>query len=289
MTRKLALRGHAEDAVKLARQPRLTARAGAEAAPNEPQEALAVVGIELFRAGQKETAAKLADQAAAVNGGAKTDKEPPLGPMVVALCVATGKPEPKPGKAPEDADALTIGRPLGLGLKGDAPAARGQQIASPEARFTALVLLAAVTRDLADVDPAAALLEGELNKQAVSPWLVLELAEVAARVMPADRVLRLADHANDPGLKARRSSRWCEPAWRRRRIMPATMSWKESPTTRSCRRRPVKPWPVTTAVPTTRARSGRSRAGTTRSAPSASSAPSSASKTAKRNEVSRRR
>ncbi len=203
VTRKLIARGHADDAVLLARQPHLPGAAAADVLPYEAQEALAVVGIELFRAGHKELAAKLADQAAASYVGPKPETQPPLGPSVVALCVATGKPEPKPGKAKEDSEAVAVGRVVGLALKGDAPAARGQQIASAETGFVALVMLGQVTHDLADVDAAASLLEGKLDAQALSPWLVYALVEVAAPLVPADRALRLADHARDPGLKAR--------------------------------------------------------------------------------------
>jgi len=204
VTRKLTSRGHTEDAVKLARQPRSPGGAGADTLPNEAQEALAAVGAELFRARQKDLAGRLAEQAAASYLGAKPDTQPPLGPWVVALCVATGKPEPKPGKEKGDADMLAVGRAVGLALKEEEAGARNQQIASPEAHFMALVILASITRDpAADVAAAAALLEGDLNAQAVSPWLVYHLVEVAARTVPADRALRLAEHVRDPGLKAR--------------------------------------------------------------------------------------
>jgi hypothetical protein len=206
--RKLIADGRAEDAAKLAGQA--GGNKGGDAAEPEAlfegPESLAVLGIELFRANDKNRAGLLADRAAQKYmpqpGGAE---RPALAPSVVALCVALDKPPPKPGKAKDDEQWFLVGQAAGLALKGEAAAARNGNADKPEWRLRVLTALAEATGDPADVDAAADVLDGLANgkeKEPVSPWLVYRLARVAAeKPGGADRALKLADQISDPGLK----------------------------------------------------------------------------------------
>jgi hypothetical protein len=205
--RRLIARGRVEDAGKLAAQ--VGGNKGAEGADPEAlyegPEALAVLGIELFRAGQKELAGQLADRAARLYnpqpGGAGPER-PPLAPAAVALCLALGKPGPGPGQAENDKERFLVGQAAGLAMKGDAAAARQVKAEKPEGRLQVLTALAEATGDLADVDAAAGLLDGEPNEKPAPPWLVYRLVQVAAaKPGAADRALKLADHVGDPDLK----------------------------------------------------------------------------------------
>ncbi len=204
--RKLIARGRAEDAAKLAGQSggsKGADGADAEVLAYEGPEALAVLGIELFRAGQKDTAGQLADRTArmyAPQPGAEQERLP-LAPSVVALCLALGKPAPQPGK--DDQEMYLVGQAAGLALKGDAAEARKVIPDKPEWRLQVLTAVAEVTGDPADVDAAAGLLDGDPKGKPVPPWLVYRLVQVAAaKPGQADHALRLADHVTDPGLKA---------------------------------------------------------------------------------------
>jgi hypothetical protein len=211
--RRLIDRGRFDEAIMLARQT--AARKGgegeeAEAAAYETPEALAIVGIEFFRVKLPEKAGQLADQALSRYdlAGADPKTRSPVAPSLVALCLALGKPEPKPGKGREKDDEvlLTLGRAAGLALKGDADAARNLARApglSLDQRFRILVAVAAVTGDATDLDAAAAMLDGDLSGQLVPSWLAYRLVEVATRLGQADRALHLAERVNDAGLRER--------------------------------------------------------------------------------------
>jgi hypothetical protein len=208
VSRKLIARGRAADAIQLAGQAAPGKADEDPEAAYEAPEALAVVGLELFRAGQKDDAVKLSRRASQPYVG-EADKagRPPLAPSAVALAVALGQPEPKAGQGKgkeQDGEMYAAGKAAGLALKGETTQAHDVPKGPPEARFRVLVLLAEATGDSADVDAAAALLDGEVRaEQPGVAWLVYRLAVVAAKAGPADRVLKLADHAAEPGLKAR--------------------------------------------------------------------------------------
>src|SRR5262249_2272494 len=72
-----------------------------------------------------------------------------------------------------------------------------------EARFMALALVAEVSGDAADVDAAVNLLDTELKGNPGVSWYVYRLALAAAKLGQAERVMRIAEHASDPGLKSR--------------------------------------------------------------------------------------
>jgi DNA-directed RNA polymerase subunit M/transcription elongation factor TFIIS len=206
VSRKLIAHDRAEDAAKLAGQS--GGNKGADG--NDPEvafegpEALAVVGIELFRAGNKELAGKLSDRSVQIYAqlAGEEQERPPLAPSVVALCLALGKPEPKPGK--DDKEQYLIGQAVGLALKGDADGARKITPDKPELlRLQVLTAVADATGDMADVDAAEGLLDADPKAKPPSPWLVYRLVLVAtAKPGQVDHALRLADRINDPGLKA---------------------------------------------------------------------------------------
>jgi hypothetical protein len=203
VTRRLLDRGRADD-------PPWLAGLAAAGHVNDPEaamegaEALAVVGIELFRTGDKDTAGKLAGRAAQPYTGSPDAKgRPPISPAMVALCVALGREAPPPGKAEGDPERSNAGQAAGVALKGDASTARSLVKGSPQARLFALVLIAEVTGDAADVDAAVNLLDSELKGSPAPPWLVYRLALAAAKLGQAERVLRVAEFSADPGLKSR--------------------------------------------------------------------------------------
>lgn len=211
LTRRLIARGHADDAVALARAPRgekPPEEADAEAVAYEGPESLAVVGLEFFRAKQTDKAAKLADEASRPYQQPPDAKlRPPLAPSAVALCLAVGKPEPQPGQAKEDKERHLLGRAVGLALKGDVAAAREvpKELPkdSPDWQFRALATIADTTGEAADLDAAVAFLDQEGKDHPVSPWLVFHLVEAAAKLGQADRALHLAERISDPGLRGR--------------------------------------------------------------------------------------
>src|SRR5439155_359459 len=71
-------------------------------------EALAVGGLELLRAGNKQGAAKLADDALRGYAPAGEGERPPLRSAVIALAVALGKNSPKQGEARVQGVVATI-------------------------------------------------------------------------------------------------------------------------------------------------------------------------------------
>ncbi len=202
LSRKLVAHGQAEDAARLAPQggggTKAPESADAEEAGYEGPEALALLGIELFRA-KDQKAGQLADRISRTYD--QQAGRPQLAPSAVALCVAVGKPPPQPGKDEGDKERFLVGQATGLALKGDVDAARQVKIDKPEGRLRALVAVAEVTGNAADVDAAAGLLDGDLNGKPVPPWLVYRLAAAAAKSGGADRVLKLAERVEDPGLK----------------------------------------------------------------------------------------
>jgi hypothetical protein len=207
--RKLIALGRADDASTLAGvsppAPKPEDKDNVDAGYEGP-EALALVGIELFRAGEKDKAATLAGRVAQPYAApADNPGRPPLSPSAVALCLATGKPEPQPGKSEEDKGLQGAGRAAGRALKGDVTTARDvAKRLPPEAQFRALVMLAEVTGEAADVEAAAGLLGGDVKAdQPGVPWLIYRLATVATKLGGSERVMGLAVHAADPGLRDR--------------------------------------------------------------------------------------
>jgi DNA-directed RNA polymerase subunit M/transcription elongation factor TFIIS len=201
VSRRLFARGRNED------PPPLAGLAGGASEPEaalERAEALAVVGIEFLRTGDKDTAGKLAARAELPYAVKPDDKHrPPLSPSTVALCIALGRDPPRPGKAKFDPDWLMVGQAAGFALKGDLSTARGVIKGPAEARFMALVLVAEVSGDAADIDAAVNLLDTELKGNPGVAWYVYRLALAAAKLGQPERVMRIAEHATDPGLKSR--------------------------------------------------------------------------------------
>jgi len=207
VSRRLIERGRAEEANQLAGQSayKKPGEGDDEAFAYEGPEALAVVGLEFFRAKEQATATLLAERVSKLYEQAAAGVErPPLAPSAVALCLAVGKPEPKPGKAKDDKQLYEVGRLAGLALKGDFGAARELPAdAKDEWRFRLLVAVAEATGEAADLESAAGFLDGDLGGKPVSQWLVYRLVELAAKLGQADRALHLAERVSDPGLKAR--------------------------------------------------------------------------------------
>jgi hypothetical protein len=206
VSRKLVAHSQGENAAKLADQGggnQPSEGSDAEESAYEGPESLAVVGIELFRAKDQVRAGQMANRVSQkyeVPPGAVVER-PPLAPSVVALCVALGKPPPQPGKAEGDKERFQVGQAVGLALKGDAAGARQIKADKPEGNLQILAAVAEATGDLADVDAAAGLLDGDLKDKPVAPWLVYRLVSVAAKPGSADRALQLANKISDHDLK----------------------------------------------------------------------------------------
>jgi hypothetical protein len=204
VSRRLIERDRGDEASQLAGQSsgKKTGEGDDEGFAYEGPEALAVVGLEFLRAKEKDKAALLAERVSKLYAqpeGAKVERLP-LAPSAVALCLAVGKTEPKPGKARDDKLLYVIG----LALKGDPEAAHKlPEDAKPEWRFRMLAALAEATGEGSDLDNAVGFLDGELSGKPVSPWLVYRLVELAAQHGQIDRALKLTERISDPGLKAR--------------------------------------------------------------------------------------
>jgi hypothetical protein len=209
LTRKLIEKKEAGLASTLAAQASGDNRGGGEHWPYEQQELAAVVALELLAAGQFDPAAAvykvLMTPFAPPADGEEAPVPTPLGPSLVALSVALGKDEPKPGKTPADAEALAIGQAEGYARRGDWTRAReGLDKLKPEARFKARVALAAIgcaakPPDTTDLVAAVALL-GELRDKPPSAWLLYRLVLLAAQANQPERAQPFLEAlpSNDP-------------------------------------------------------------------------------------------
>jgi hypothetical protein len=151
-------------------------------------EALAVVALELTRAG----ASAQADEAARDVLKAYAGKErPELRPSVVALFVARGQQPPERGKSTAETTADLAGQAAGLARKGQADEARklAGGIDDPADKAAALLEVAAVTGERGDVE--AAIKAGGKK----SAWSALRLVELGRRAKVDEEHLATAADA----------------------------------------------------------------------------------------------
>jgi hypothetical protein len=185
------------------------------AEPNdEKAAALSVVGMELFKAGQKTEAGQAADIALelcsekkAANDKTKDkekkeEKRPRLRAEVVALGILLGKSVPRLGEdaEKEDKDNERIGRAEGLARQGDWDKAKTVLSELDEnGRFRALLALAAAAVDGKSADAAGAVDNAlqaaeKLSGKPELSWPFLRLTKLAlAAGLPEDRVQTFTD------------------------------------------------------------------------------------------------
>lgn len=215
VTRKLIERNQARAAQSLAGRLGGAAPAKPGSGVNSNAELVAVVALELYRAGNQKEAQALADSLTPAKPppkGAPGKTAPPT-PAQTALAVVLDRPKPeirktgKPGEEkenPEDVENLVLGTAEGLALKKEI--VQAQQLLSnapPLVRFKGLVALAQLAdkADTVDLTAALDLADGEA-RTAASSWKFFRLIQLASENGQPDRAKQLANLIPDAGLKA---------------------------------------------------------------------------------------
>jgi tetratricopeptide (TPR) repeat protein len=210
--RKLIRKGQIPLVITLGHQVGL----GAEA---DRPEMLALVGLELARAGHKREADNLAQKAVEFYGPGNA-RRPSSSPSLIALLVVLeqeAKAEeslhvsvPRPGVQGPPAE-IRLGFAEGWACQEKWEPARQIAAASGPAsdRVRALVAVAAAAvqkkpdEARACLDLALGILEKESQGKPADPWLLCRLVRQGGRVGLADRVQPIAESIADPGIKAR--------------------------------------------------------------------------------------
>jgi hypothetical protein len=173
-------------------------------------EALGVVGLEFLNAGDKTTAAEVANL---VLPRYRKDEPPALRASVVALALALDDKPPKPGKGPgEEANAL-IGKVEGLARQGkwdEAATAAHSDKHGSAMDFRARLALAAVAVDTRAaraaefVHDALGFVQTKVPNPRDLSWAALRLADLALQIsVPPEQVDALAKRVADPALRGR--------------------------------------------------------------------------------------
>ncbi|MHB1424254.1 MAG: zinc ribbon domain-containing protein [Gemmataceae bacterium] len=181
--------------------------------------ALAVVGLEFFKAGDRQAAKKAADAALQVYPKDAKDKDakdkapPPLRAEVLVLGeLLDEKNLPAAGEDDDDKANEYIGKVETLARQGKWPEARKKLKAgefSEEIRFRARLAVAAAAVDAKlpetdDVESALKMAEGGLSAKAELAWSMLRLTELSLRAgLPEERVQTLADKIGNAALRGR--------------------------------------------------------------------------------------
>jgi hypothetical protein len=144
--------------------------------PDEKNDALATVGLELFSAGEagKAKAKEIAEQ---LRSGPEAARQT----RVVALLAATGVSDPAATESPSL--EVRVGAAEGFARRGDLEAARtiARKPGSPEERFQALVAIAAVQAADLDLSDAVKLFAEEFKGRDLPEWPLIQLAQVCAQ------------------------------------------------------------------------------------------------------------
>ncbi|MFO0845237.1 MAG: hypothetical protein U0797_23120 [Gemmataceae bacterium] len=177
----------------------------------ERTEAVATVGVELYRLGKKEEAGKALAEALAPYFPDKKDKKaksPELTAPVACLATLEGKEAPPPGKSLVEEEARAVGLAEALARQGKIDDARAKVKGLPrqdggELRGLIAVAAGADPKAAADeVEKALAVL-GNVGKRRDLDWPLLRLIEVGvAAGVSADKLEPAAAAIDDPGLSA---------------------------------------------------------------------------------------
>jgi hypothetical protein len=188
----MTAQGEAERVVPLTMQ----AFASADA---DQAEALAVAGLELFRAGKKDEAGKAHDEAVKVSG---KGERPDVRSAVVALSFALRGSSPDPGKkgGPEAQERYLIGKAAGLAWKENVNGARAEVQNSPNAdgRFRALLEIADQTGKAEDVEASLTELSKVQTKTRLA-WSIVRLIRMGQKAgVSAERLEQAAGFLPPP-------------------------------------------------------------------------------------------
>ncbi len=185
------------------------------AADADKAAALAVVGLDFFKADDRSSAEKAAEAALQLfpkDAKAPDAQAPSLRAEVVALALLLGKkPLPAAGDKAEDKNNELIGKAEALARQGKWEEARKEagQIEEEVFQFRARLALAAAAVDAklpetVDTESALKMAEGGLGKKAELSWLMLSLIELAlGTAVPEERIQALADQIGNQALRGR--------------------------------------------------------------------------------------
>jgi len=185
------------------------------AADADKAAALAVVGLDFFKADDRSSAEKAAEAALQLfpkDAKAPDAQAPSLRAEVVALALLLGKKTlPAAGDKAEDKNNELIGKAEALARQGKWEEARKEagQIEEEVFQFRARLALAAAAVDAklpetVDTESALKMAEGGLGKKAELSWLMLSLIELAlGTAVPEERIQALADQIGNQALRGR--------------------------------------------------------------------------------------
>jgi hypothetical protein len=186
------------------------------ACPDEDRaEILAVVGLELMSMGQREEAEKLAKLASTL----RVENAPSLIALWLAIAAPDASEEQKKAgnsgalkvaPVPAEKGLLTpvmrIGYSEGWARQGNLDKARtwAARQGKPEERLRALAAVAGVAvevrkGDSTDLESCAKLIETEMKKSHISPWLLLRLVQLSIRAQKLDLAGKFAEAITEPG------------------------------------------------------------------------------------------
>jgi hypothetical protein len=187
------------------------------AADAEKAAALAVVGLEFLKAGDRQSAESAAEAALQLfpkDSKSKDAKAPPLRAEVIALALLLEKDKkglPAAGDNPDDKGNELVGKVEALARQGKWEEARKQASLAEDAvvGFRARLAVAAAAldaqlNDTTDIESALRAAEDGLGNKAELAWPMLYLIELASRSsLPPERVQALADQIGNTALRGR--------------------------------------------------------------------------------------
>jgi len=177
--------------------------------------ALAIIGLDFLKAGDKNSAEKAADAALQLypkNAPAKDAKAPPLRAEVVTLALLLEKKDlPAVGDNEDDKANELIGKAEALARQDKWNEARKEAGRAEDAmvQFRARLAVAAAAvdaklPDTTDIEAAFKMAEDGLAKKAEHSWTMLSLVQLAVQTrLPEDRVRTLADQIGSTALRGR--------------------------------------------------------------------------------------
>ncbi|HEY7330213.1 MAG TPA: hypothetical protein VH592_21425 [Gemmataceae bacterium] len=177
--------------------------------------ALAVIGLDFFKAGDKDSANKAADAALQLfpkDAQAKDAKAPPLRAEVVALALLLEKKDlPAAGDNDDDKANELVGKAEALARQGKWDEARKEASKAEDAgvQFRARLALAAAAvdaklPDTSDIEAAFKLAEDGLAKKSERSWTMLSLVQLALQTrLPEERVWAMAGQIGNTALRGR--------------------------------------------------------------------------------------
>jgi hypothetical protein len=177
--------------------------------------ALAVIGLDFLKAGDRDSAEKAADAALQLfpkDAQAKDAKAPPLRAEVVVLALLLEKKDlPAAGDNEDDKANELVGKAEALARQGKWDEARKEASKAEDAnvQFRARLAVAAAAvdaklPDTSDIEAAFKLAEDGLAKKSERSWTMFSLVQLALQTrLPEERVRALADQIANAALRGR--------------------------------------------------------------------------------------